>query len=123
MEEPESPSLADLLEKLAEGVARLEHGESWRRFLAAQARFPRYSYSNTLLILEQRPDASAVAGFATWRSLGRFVRAGEQAIWSVAPLRRRGPRRAAAEPPAGFRRIAVFDISQTEGDDVGSPVS
>ena len=43
-------------------------------------RFRRYSPRNLLLILRQRPDAKHVAGFHTWRKLGRAVRRGERGI-------------------------------------------
>lgn len=116
MDEHYRPTIAELLERLNDGLEELEGSEAWRRFLAAQARFPRYSYANTLLILQQRPDASAVAGYATWRGLGRWVREGERAIWIVAPVRPSQREVDEAElPPYGFRRIAVFDVSQTEG--------
>ena len=37
----------------------------------------------------QRPDASQVAGYRTWQSLGRQVRKGEQGIQILAPVTRR----------------------------------
>jgi len=39
------------------GVAELVDGEDWRSWLRVAARFPKYSFRNTLLILIQRPDA------------------------------------------------------------------
>jgi len=67
------------LSQLAEA---LDRGESpqLQRFLAAMGRFRRYSPRNLLLILRQRPDAKHVAGFHTWRKLGRAVRRGERGI-------------------------------------------
>jgi len=41
------------------GVAELVDGEDWQRWLRIASRFPRYSFRNTLLILMQRPDATA----------------------------------------------------------------
>lgn len=108
------PTVSELFEALQGELGKLEDAASWQAFLRAQARFHRYSYANTLLILRQRPAASAVAGFATWRALGRSVRRGERAIWIVAPVfERRGP--AAERRVVGFRRVAVFDVSQTDG--------
>lgn len=112
--EPSRPGITALLAELEAGLAELESVAAWRAYLDAQARFPRYSFANTLLIVRQRPDATIVAGYAAWRSLGRAVRAGERAIWIVAPLRRRGEA-AGQMRPAGFRRVAVFDVSQTDG--------
>jgi antirestriction protein ArdC len=106
----------DLLDQLSEQVAALSDLETWTRFLVAQARFHQYSHSNTLLILAQCPTARSVAGFNSWRHLGRSVRRGERAIWIVAPmLRRTNSTGESAIELHGFRRVGVFDISQTEG--------
>jgi antirestriction protein ArdC len=62
-----------------------------------------------------------VAGFATWKRLGRSVRKGERAIWILAPMVGRRIRTADDEerrPIIGFRPVAVFDVAQTEGDDL-----
>lgn len=119
------------LDKLAEA---LEGGrsEALTAFLAAMSRFHHYSASNLWLILAQRPDATHVAGFHTWKSLGRYVKAGEKGIAIFAPvLRQRRPK----EPPPeeepqeeevvrrvlGFRLVYVFDIGQTEGAPLPEP--
>jgi hypothetical protein len=67
------------------GVAELVEGEDWRRWLQVAARFPRYSFRNTLLIRMQRPDATAVMGYRAWQALGHQVRKGEQSISILAP--------------------------------------
>lgn len=116
-----SPSVTELLGRLTDGIEALVEQESWRRFLAAQSRFHRYSYNNTLLILAQCPDARSVAGFSTWRRMGRAVRKGERAIWIVAPLLRTSSSLDAHVHQSeirGFRRVAVFDVSQTDGVDL-----
>jgi antirestriction protein ArdC len=90
----------------------------WRRYLEFQSRFHRYSYANALLIAAQFPAATQVAGYATWRRLHRVVKRGERAIWILAPIRRRSAADAegeTVEPVRGFRAVAVFDHSQTEG--------
>ncbi len=56
------------------------------RHLAAMARFHRYSFNNVMLIYTQREDASHVAGFHSWRKMGRFVRKGEKGILILAPM-------------------------------------
>ncbi len=61
----------DVLAHLTAGIESLTTSESWRAHLGVQARFHRYSFSNALLISAQDPDASRVAGFATWKKLGR----------------------------------------------------
>ncbi|WP_448060611.1 ArdC-like ssDNA-binding domain-containing protein [Cellulomonas hominis] len=97
------------------------------------------SPSNILLIGMQRPDATRVAGFRTWQSLGRHVNKGEHGIAILAPCIYRadngGPQAETptpgrgADPAAtseadpstrrilrGFKIVHVFDISQTDGE-------
>jgi hypothetical protein len=40
----------------------------------------RYSLHNIVLIVSQRPDATRVAGFHTWKQLGRKVKKGAKGI-------------------------------------------
>src|ERR671919_2702965 len=77
-------SLNDLAAMLAEG-----HSERLTSLLATMARFHRYSLHNVCLIVAQRPTATRVAGFHTWRTIGRFVRKGEKGIAILAPIVRR----------------------------------
>jgi N-terminal domain of anti-restriction factor ArdC len=74
----------EALDRLSRGIAQLTSSDDWHAWLHLQARFYQYSFANTVLILCQCPTASRVAGFATWRRLGRPVRSGEHAIWSLA---------------------------------------
>jgi hypothetical protein len=114
-------------------IQQLEAGksETLTAYLAAMARFHSYSFGNILAIARQRPTATRVAGFGTWREMGRFVKRGEKGIQILAPMvghRRR--RDAAGEEqnasrearPApvliGFRAVYVFDVAQTEGADL-----
>jgi hypothetical protein len=114
----------DLLAKLAEGISGLADSTQWLRHLECQSRFHRYSFGNVILIAAQRPDASRVAGFKTWRSLGRTVRKGQKAIWILAPM---VAKRADGTDPGddrvvrGFKYVPVFDVSQTEGDELPAP--
>jgi hypothetical protein len=78
-------------ESLKELAALLEQGRSERliALLKTMGRFHRYSLHNVCLIVAQRPSATRVAGFHTWRSVGRFVRKGEKGIAILAPIVRR----------------------------------
>ena len=109
---------ADLVDRLARGIAALGSSGAWQRHLAFQSRFHRYSYGNVLLIAAQDAQATQVAGFRTWQRLNRCVRRGEKALWIVAPMRAR-PRPDDPDETAvrGFRWVPVFDIAQTVGDD------
>ncbi len=116
--------LDELHRRLSAQVLGLISGADWEAMLAVASRFHRYSARNIFLIQAQRPDATRVAGFHRWRSLGRHVRRGESGIAILAPCVHRG--RPLEEPdgddaapaPAvvrGFRVVYVFDESQTDG--------
>src|ERR1700686_2395543 len=86
------PFHPDLTAALADGVARLTTSSQWEPSLDYQAVFCRFGFGNGRLIAAQCPGATRVAGFSTWRSLGRWVRRGESAIWILAPVHRRATR-------------------------------
>ena len=65
---------------IAEQVEELRSSEAWTRFLTFAQAFHRYSINNLLLILAQKPEATHVAGYRTWQSIGRQVRKGERGI-------------------------------------------
>ena len=61
------------------------HSDQLTALLKTMARFHKYSWHNVALIASQRPTATRVAGFQTWRTMGRFVRKGEKGIAIMAP--------------------------------------
>lgn len=109
-----------LIEQLEAG-----HSEALTNYLNAMSRFHNYSFGNVLEIARQMPTATRVAGFWTWKNLGRSVNAGAKGIRILAPVvgvRRK--KEAEAEKDItrqnervllGFRNAYVFDISQTNG--------
>lgn len=119
--------LAQVHQRLTEAVTAITSGEEWAAMLAVAARFRDYSPNNVFLITLARPDATRVAGYNTWKTLGRQVRAGERGIPILAPVLRRpsltnrghGYVDPEDEPVervvAGFRIVHVFDESQTDG--------
>lgn len=113
--------LADLGEQLKQQVAALQDSQTFKRYLAAQARFHRYSARNVFLILFQRPEATRVAGYTTWKKLGRQVRRNEAGItiFAPAPFKRSSADAATGEVTEEliprFKTATVFDIAQTEG--------
>lgn len=118
-------STTDALDRLREGIAALTTSDQWLRWLTAQRRFHKYSFNNTLLIAMQRPDATQVAGFRTWLRLRRHVRKGEKGIVIIAPVANRirvedenGDEHVMAGTARGFRAAYVFDIAQTDGEEL-----
>ena len=69
-------------------IQQLEAGksETLTAYLGAMARFHNYSFGNILAIARQRPTATRVAGFGTWKEMGRFVKKGEKGIQILAPM-------------------------------------
>jgi len=102
----------------------LEQGQSQtlKNYLAAIGRFHRYSLRNVMLIATQKPNATHVAGFHAWRTLGRFVKKGEGGIVIFAPIVRAKNQDTEqtdeSSTPVGFRAAYVFDISQTDGKEL-----
>ena len=109
-------------------VQQLEAGKSDTliAYLAAMARFHQYSFGNILAIARACPAATRVAGYQTWKELGRHVKKGEKGIQIFAPMvvKRRRKDADEVEPDAdphtvviGFRPVYVWE-SQTAGSDV-----
>lgn len=110
-------------------VAALKEGKSevMNQYLSTMAAFHSYSFTNMMLIATQRPTATRVAGFNTWRQLGRHVLKGEKGIRIIAPIvsRKKDPSPADGITVVGeekpktylnFRFVHVFDLSQTDGE-------
>jgi len=129
MKKEEAVELADKC--LKELAASLEQGQTevLEQYLGALAKFHHYSFGNMMMIVEQFPEASKVAGFHTWRKLGRCVKKGESGIAILAPMIGRKkdeeksdhhvePAQPGAKAVFGFKAVHVFDISQTEGEDL-----
>jgi hypothetical protein len=139
---------------LVEQVAALQSGEDWERFLAVQTRLHQYSPNNVMLISVQHaqaftegrvdsPDVRYVAGFQTWKALGRSVDKGQRGYAVLAPMLSRrklgGDGEAAGgtvgkdDGPLptsvgehhlvlrGFRVEHVFEVGQTSGDPIPEP--
>ena len=132
----------EITDKLEQGIKDLFDSEKYKAFLDTMARFHRYSYNNSLLIMFQKPDASAVAGYTDWvKKFHRYVRKGEKGIKILAPA----PYKKDIEVPVlddkgnqifgadgnklynaktitvpAFKVTTVFDVSQTEGEPLPS---
>lgn len=111
-------------EKLQQAVAEIASGDDWKRMLQVVSKFHRYSFNNHLMIFLQRPDATVVAGFNKWKQLGRFVKKGEKGIGVFAPCKYKtkietdSGDEQTLQQIRGFRIVHVFDISQTDGEDL-----
>jgi antirestriction protein ArdC len=125
MEHATSDKLTAAHNALVEAVESITTGEDWARMLDTASRFHRYSANNVFLIMLQRPDATRVAGYKTWQSLGRQVRKGERGIRILAPCKYRRTEVDAQTGQEttysgirGFTTTTVFDVAQTDGDEL-----
>jgi hypothetical protein len=131
-------TLTEWAQDIVDLVEEAQASDEFQEWLDVQSRFHDYSHRNTLLIKEQCPDATRVAGYRTWQEeFDRHVQEGESAIWIWAPIiTTRCPEcenspsyhdQIGCEydetPPeewdeglVGFKPAPVFDVSQTEGE-------
>ena len=105
---------------LQDGLDEVVANEPFRRFLRFLANNPNYSHRNVLLILQQKPEATRTKGFKGWLKEGRCVREGQRGIRINANFQRNDEEdllppdhQKQKEEKRTFRRISVFDISQT----------
>jgi len=131
----QSQQIKEITEKLQKGIENLFDSENYKNYLKTMSRFTSYSFNNTLLIAMQKPDATAVAGYTTWKQLHRQVKKGEKAIKIIAPCpyRRKGGTEVTDEEDnlgrdgkpltenaekviMRFKVANVFDVSSTEGE-------
>src|SRR6478752_10385757 len=112
--------VAALQAELKDAIAAISRPEQWTAYLTQMARFHRYSFRNTLLMMCQRTNVTLVAGANDWRNKHkRFVNKGEKAMWVLAPMIRKD---AVTDERVviGFRGVCVFDVSQTNGEPVAA---
>ena len=72
--------------KLIEGIEDIISTGKYQEFLRFMKKFHNYSFNNRLLIFSQNPDATKVAGYCTWKELGRGVKANPKKIFILKPM-------------------------------------
>jgi antirestriction protein ArdC len=120
-------AVSNLIENIDRGKS-----EALISFLEGMSKFHTYSFYNQCLIISQKPNASLVAGFNTWKDKGRHVKRGEKGIMILAPLIGK-ERKIEIDTDTwqekeiettsklyGFKSVYVFDVSQTEGKEIAT---
>ena len=80
--------IKEITDQLEAGVSELFKSDRFKNYLKCQAKFTAYSVSNCILIALQRPDATAVAGYCSWKKdHNRQVRKGAKGIKIIAPCK------------------------------------
>ena len=116
-------SITASIELLCKETDAAKQSAIYRNWLSTMSRFYRYSWGNQILIWTQRPTATRVAGFHTWKDLGRNVKKGEKGIRILAPIVRKCEEEQEGETVttrrvATFKCATVFALDQTEGKDL-----
>ena len=139
--EKPADKLKEITARLEQGIMELFDSDRYKEYLRVMSKFHNYSFNNTLLIAMQKPDASLVAGFQSWKNnFKRNVVKGEKGIKILAPspfkikqeMEKIDP--ATQKPVIGadgkpvkeekeitipaFKVVSVFDVSQTEGKEL-----
>jgi hypothetical protein len=116
-------SITEKIKVLAEATDIARMSEEMLRYLDTYSRFHQYSIYNVFCILMSFPEATQVAGFQRWKSMGRYVKKGEKGIPILAPiLVDENPDDPDSEKVLrGFKVVRVFDVSQTDGEPLPEP--
>lgn len=112
-------SYQDAMHTLEQEVVALQDSDKFREYLTLQSKLHAYSFSNTLLIHAQKPNATYVAGFHAWLALGRHVKKGAKGIAIMVPHRLKVETDEGIEQHVSSFGVGyVFDVSDTEGADL-----
>lgn len=126
---PKKQKTDEALQLLEKGLTQLLKSGDWKSYLKLQSAFHHYSFNNVLLILTQCPHATRVASYNRWKEFGRQVKKGEKSLKILAPIKKKIPKKDDEGDEeirialCGFKTVSVFDISQTEGQDLPEKVS
>ncbi|SFC41573.1 Uncharacterized domain associated with phage/plasmid primase [Streptococcus gallolyticus] len=117
--------ISGLNQHLKEGIKAYLNSENYKNFLTKMSQFNQYSSRNLRLILAQKPDASYLAPYNTWKKFDRHVKRGEKALSVIIPVTyvkkdQQGhpilDKDGKPETGLTFRlKPTTFDVSQTEG--------
>ena len=119
------------LDRLDEGIRDFFQGNRYKEYLTTMSKLHKYSARNCILIAHQKPDASMVASYGSWKkNFNRQVKKGEKGIMILAPYKRSievsvpgkldpdGKPLKEKKDILAFRPVYTFDVSQTEGDPI-----
>ena len=103
--------------ELEDKIDSFRSSNEFLRFALTMSMFHKYSYHNQIMILSQKPDATMVASFHTWKNLGRFVKRGERGIIIYVPVTAINENEDGEkiEKLLSFKFGSVFDVLQTVG--------
>jgi len=135
--------MKEITDRLEQGIQDLFESDRFKEYLQVMSKFHNYSFNNTLLIAMQKPDATYLAGYNSWKNLfGRQVVKGAKGIKVIAPSPYKVKKEIDKIDPKtqkpvtdkngkpvkeetevtvpAFKVVSVFDVSQTEGKELPS---
>lgn len=124
--------IKDIFNKIQIGVTNIIESGEYAKFLKFSRKFHTYSFNNIVLIYSQMKDATRVAGYKTWQSMGRKLKYGSKGIQIIYPIKRKYEKNITIEGQKSllnndekeqkqtieyltYRATYVYDISQTVG--------
>lgn len=126
--EAKQEEVKKITEELENGIKNLFDSNEYTKYLKTLSKFHNYSFGNCFLIARQMPEATRVAGFQSWKTnFNRQVKKGEKAIKILAPIpckfktteeNENGEEVEKIINYTRFTTTCVFDISQTEGEEL-----
>lgn len=126
----------ELIKESRDGINGLKSIDKLKAYLDTMSHLYNYSASNIMLVHKQFPDASYISTYKTWQDkYGRNVQKGENGIQIVVPIVQkrdvpmfdmdgkkivdgRGHIQKESREFIKFEPIYVYDVSQTEGDEL-----
>jgi hypothetical protein len=106
-----------IIDDTAKNVSK--DGSMFQTYLDVQSRFDRYSVANALLILAQKPEATRIADFDTWKQQGIYIRKKESGFYILEPGDEY--RREDGSVGISYNPKKMFDISQTGNRKLETP--
>lgn len=123
----------EAFEKIVQGATNIISSGKYEEFLKFSKNFHDYSIGNRILIYSQMRNATQVAGFKKWESMGRKLKKGAKGIQIIYPIKRKYTTKIEGQASIikneeekqeetveyiSYGYTYVYDISQT----VGKPV-
>lgn len=122
--------MQEIFDKVVCNVQNIVNSGEYEKFLRFRKNFRGYSFNNLIFIYSQFSNATRVAGKATWKKLNREIKKGEKPIYIVAPIPKKFTKKVKKIVDGEeietletinynwYRWVYVYDISQTEGEDI-----
>jgi antirestriction protein ArdC len=136
--EEKRAKVQDAKEMLETGLTALRTSDEWKACMTAIAKnarlrysVTRYSFGNQMMLACQcaganRPQPTSVATFKAWQRVGRSVKKGEKGMFILTPKPWKREEKQSDGTSKELRGMSfgvahVFDIAQTEGDELPVP--